>query len=162
MISGIESGFDPSQIEAMRTKMISEHFSQLDVNNDGLLDETEASSMADKFSELTGQAITGEQVISQLDTDGDKQLNFDEFKAGAPKGPPPRMRKMDTGSNLLELLNILNESDEDEDGTASIDGAADSAEGSNGTAVYLEKFQSLLTNMLGSSENTESTLNLLV
>lgn len=88
MISGISGGsyMYPTQMITMQRQM-EDPFEKHDSNGDGLLDETELSSMAEKISEMTGQSV--DEIVSELDADEDGLVSEEEFESGRPQGPPP-------------------------------------------------------------------------
>ena len=116
MISGIGSFSDYSQMSSMRSRM-ENPFEKLDSNGDGSLDKTEISSMAEKLSEMRGESVDADQIISKLDSDGDGLVNQEEFEAGRPEGPPPGMMGGGMPGNAAQsLLDEFEEMDSDGDG----------------------------------------------
>jgi Ca2+-binding EF-hand superfamily protein len=163
MISGIGASGDFSLIASMRGQMVNP-FEELDANGDGFLDETEIGTMADKFSEMTGQAVNASQLISKLDTDGDGQVSEEEFEAGRPEGPPPEMMGKPDGGLAVFLQQLLGGSEESEDDDSSDtedaldtngDGVVDAEELLAGMNWMIQEYQNRTAATLqdGGSEN---------
>jgi len=99
--------------------LISQMFSQADENEDGVIDEHELSQIVAMGPENGPGA---EELLSQLDTDGDGTISEAEFAEGpwanqqvqGPPPPPPPEEGSDTGSIFSQL-------DTDGDGTISED-----------------------------------------
>ena len=152
---------------AMRSQM-GNPFEKIDSNGDGSLDKTELSSFADKVSEMTGQSVDVEQMISKLDADEDGLVSQEEFEAGRPQGPPPggppgKMMGMMggmQGGGIESLLNMLNTS-EDEDSSSSVDsldtngdGIVDAEEAKAGINYFIQEYLNQLIS--ASDEGSES------
>ena len=124
MISAISSYMDPSLMSTSTTQVQRVNpFNKADTNGDGFLDSTELSTVAGKISEMTGETTDADQMMADLDSDGDGKLSEEEFEAGRPDGPPSPpggMMGMMGTEGTQSLLDILNES-EDEDSTSSTD-----------------------------------------
>jgi Ca2+-binding EF-hand superfamily protein len=104
-----------TQMSVMRGQ-IGNPFKEIDSNGDGSLDKTELGSLADKISEMAGQSVNVDEIISKLDTDEDGLVSQEEFEAGRPQGSPPRMMGM-MGGMQPQMMNPFEELDSDEDGS---------------------------------------------
>ncbi len=75
-----------------------EVFKKVDANGDGTFDKTELSEFAKMISQMSGQDIDVDEIMSLYDEDGDGILQEQEAyaaldgikeKIGSPPGPPP-------------------------------------------------------------------------
>lgn len=57
-------------------------FAKLDTDGSGGLSASELSAMAERISQRSGQVVTGEQLLGQLDRDGDSQVSRAELDQG--------------------------------------------------------------------------------
>lgn len=166
MISGVGGSMDFSRMAAMRGQM-GNPFEKMDSNGDGLLDEAELGSMAEKISEKTGQSVDAAQLLSKLDADSDGMLNQEELKAGRPQGPPPGMNGMKgmmggggLGNTTQSFLDMLNSSEDDavsdvEDSLdANGDGVVDAEEAMAGMNRMIQEYQNQMAGMLGQTSGS--------
>jgi Ca2+-binding EF-hand superfamily protein len=164
MVSGIGGGgfMYPTQMVAMRGQM-GNPFEEIDSNGDGSLDKTELGSFADRISEMTGQSVEVDQIVSKLDTDEDGLVSQEEFESGRPEGPPPGMMGgMQPGGmhgdGTQSLLDMLNSS-EDEDSSSWVDsldtngdGIVDAEEAKAGINYMIQEY----LNQMVSTSNEDS------
>lgn len=110
---------------AMSTEdFISQMFSKMDENEDGTIDEDELAQMVAMGPE---NGPSTEELLSQLDTDGDGAISETEFSEGAPANqqvmgpPPPPPPAQDTSETETETETetIFSQLDTDGDGTIS-------------------------------------------
>lgn len=167
MISEIGGFMGLSQMASMRSHM-GNPFEKVDANGDGSLDETEISTMADKVSEMTGESVGKNDILTKLDTDGDGLVNPEEFKAGRPKGPPPGMMGVGVqGGSMQSLLDLLNDSEDDEESSfqdsldTNGDGIVDVQEAIEGMKSVLQAYQNQMTDAISEMGGNDSGLNLL-
>lgn len=175
MISGISGGYYANyytQMHVMRSQA-ENIFEKFDSNGDGSLDETEISAFAEKISEISGQAVDVEGLVSNLDSDEDGLVSEEEFEAGrsqGPKGPPPPMTEMTGASQdggIQSLLDILNSSeDEDVSGfkdslDTNGDGTVDAEEAKAGINYLIQNYQNQLAGILNQGTENGSQINLL-
>jgi len=156
---------DLTRMTAMRGQM-GNPFEQLDSNGDGSLDKTELSSLADKISEMTGQSVNVDELVSKLDSDEDGLVSQEEFEAGRPQGPPLGMMGMQ-GGGMQSLLDILNES-EDEDVSSlrdsldtNGDGVVDAEEAKAGINYFIQQYQNQMTGTSNQDGETGGQLKVL-
>jgi len=168
MISGIGSSMDLSQMASMRSQM-GNPFEKVDSNGDGSLDKNEIVTMTEKISEMTGQSVDANEMLSNLDSDGDGLLSQEEFKAGRPKGPPPGMAGMMGGGNSIQsLLDMINGSENDSSSDSidpldtNGDGIVDAQEAEAGIRGLIQHYQNQMTGMLTEDSVSESQLDLSV
>jgi Ca2+-binding EF-hand superfamily protein len=176
MINGIDgAGFmDFTRMTEMRGE-VGNPFEKIDSNGDGELDKVELSSLAKKISEMTGQSVDVDQLISKLDGDKDGLVSEKEFEAGRPQGPlPGTMGLMGAmkpggmeGGGTHSLLNKLNGS-EDEDVSSWLDpldtngdGIVDAEEAKAGINYLIQKYQSQMTITSDQDDETSGQLKLL-
>jgi len=122
VINSIGSAFsNTGQMAGMgRRPSPAEMFSKIDEDGSGGLDQAELSDLATKLSEMTGEDVDAEELLSEYDTDQDGQLSEEETQAlmddhrpegppsggmGAMQGPPP------------DLSQLFSDADEDDDGS---------------------------------------------
>lgn len=71
---------------------LSQLISDADEDEDGSLDETEAQTLADMISEVSGEEVDAEELIAAYDEDGDGLLSEEEaltaLEANRPEDPP--------------------------------------------------------------------------
>jgi|JI10StandDraft_1071094.scaffolds.fasta_scaffold421786_1 Ca2+-binding EF-hand superfamily protein len=60
-------------------------FSRLDADGSGGLSSAELSAMAQRMSQMSGQVISGDTLLAQLDGDGDGQVSKTELQQGREK-----------------------------------------------------------------------------
>ena len=158
MISEI-GGYLESLLTASMRNNIGSPFQRLDSNEDGSLDKEEIATMVDDILNMTGQSTDADELLSRLDTDGDGKVSLEEFEAGRPEGmppPPPGMTGGMKGGNLQSLMNLMNESEDEESlGFLSYldengDGVID-AEEAAGVSKMVQQYQNRLTDLLGQS-----------
>lgn len=107
---------------AMSTEdFISQMFSKIDENEDGTIDEDELAQMVAMGPE---DGPSTEELLSQLDTDGDGAISETEFSEGAQAnqqvmGPPPPPPPPQEASETSETETIFSQLDTDGDGTIS-------------------------------------------
>jgi len=173
MISAVSSYMDPSLMTTTQTQTQKVNpFDKADTNGDGFLDASELASVAGNISSMTGKTMEADQLLADLDSDGDSKLSEEEFEAGRPEGPPPGMMGM-MGSGIMEgggvksLLDILNESDdEDSSSTDSMDlngdGIVDAEEALLGIQNLIHKYLGEIVDTTGQNDENQSQLNLSV
>ena len=171
MISAVSSYMDPSLMTTMQTQTQKVNpFDKADTNGDGFLDASELASVAGNISSMKGETVTADQLLADLDSDGDGKLSKEEFEAGRPDGPPPGMMGM-MGSGMeggvKSLLDILNESDdEDSSSTDSMDlngdGIVDAEEALLGIQNLIHKYLGEIVDTTGQNDENQSQLNLSV
>ena len=97
-----------------------EMFSKIDEDGSGGLDQAELSDLATKLSEMTGEEVDAEQLLSAYDTDQDGQLSEEETQAlmddHHPEGPPPGGMGAMQGPPP-DLSQLFSDADEDDDGS---------------------------------------------
>lgn len=170
MISAVSGFMDPSLMSTSTTRVQRVNpFNKADTNGDGFLDAAELATVAGKISEMTGETVEADQLLADLDSDGDGQLSGEEFEAGRPDGPPPAMIGM-IGSGMeggvKSLLDILNESeDEDSGSTDSLDlngdGVVDAEEALLGIQGILQGYLSQILDA-SADKASESLISLSV
>jgi Ca2+-binding EF-hand superfamily protein len=148
-------------------------FEENDSNGDGSLDKDEITSFADKISEMTGQTVDVDQMISDLDADEDGLVSEEEFEAGRPEGPPPGMMGgMQPGGmqagGIESLLNMLNSS-ENEDFSVSVDsldlngdGTIDADEAKTGISYLIQEYLNQMTETSDQDSENAGLLDLQV
>lgn len=173
MISGIGGSYmDPTQITAMRGPM-GNPFEKIDSSGDGSLDKAELSAFAGRISEMTGQSVDVDQMVSKLDGDEDGLVSLEEFKTGRPVSTPgmgTMMGGMQPGGmprgGIQGSLDMLNSS-EDEDSSSSVDyldtngdGIVDAEEAKSGINYLIQEYWSQTTNTLSQDSKKGSQFNL--
>ncbi|MFY8105601.1 MAG: EF-hand domain-containing protein [Elstera sp.] len=126
MVSSIGSGgFSTSALTQYRQQL----FTRADANGDGKLDadEIDTDLKSNAPQGIDGQAPTGTEIVSQLDTDGDGGVSQEEFA----NAKPPQGGRFDSGtaSTLLSaqeeatqaLLKLFERSDSNNDGDVTED-----------------------------------------
>jgi Ca2+-binding EF-hand superfamily protein len=97
-----------------------EMFNRIDENGSGGLDQVELSDLATKLSEMTGEDVDAEDLLSEYDTDQDGQLSEEETQAlmddHRPEGPPPGGMGAVQGPPP-DLSQLFSDADEDDDGS---------------------------------------------
>ncbi len=95
-------------------------FNKMDVDGSGSLDAAEVQSMSDMMAEKMGtDAKSVEDIMTQLDGDGDGALSFAEFEAGRPQGMQHggaagmMPTNMGYGKNKMDLSSLFSSSDEE-------------------------------------------------
>ncbi len=168
MISAISSYMDPSLMTSVSTQTQKANpFDAADTNGDGFLDSTELAAVAEKISKMSEETVTADQMLADLDSDGDGQLNEEEFEAGRPEGPPPPpagMMGMMGAEGTQSLLDILNESDdEDSSSTDSLDlngdGIVDAEEALLGIQNLIQKYLGDLVGVSGEDGGNQVNLS---
>jgi len=171
MISAVSSYMDPSLMTTTQTQTQKVNpFDKADTNGDGFLDASELASVAGNISSMTGKTMEADQLLADLDSDGDSKLSEEEFEAGRPDGPPPGMMGiMGSGmeGGVKSLLDILNESDdEDSRSTDSMDlngdGVVDAEEALLGIQNLIHKYLDEIVDTTGQNDENQSQLNLSV
>ena len=171
MISGIGGGgysMYTTYMGAMRGRM-ENPFGKIDTNGDGSLDKTEISSFADKISEMGGQSVDADELVSRLDTNEDGLISQEEFDAGRPEGPPPEGVMGMTGAmgpggmqegGMQGLLDMLNGLDTDSLDT-NADGIVDAEEAKSGITSLIQEYLSQASSTSNQDSGKGSLLNLL-
>ena len=70
----------PSPMQGPPPKKQEELFAEIDSNEDGVIDQDELETLAEKISEETGVTIDTEDGIANYDSDGDGALSSEELK----------------------------------------------------------------------------------
>jgi len=88
-IGGMNAGMAAMRMQGQRPDP-QQAFEGVDGNSDGNLNIDELQELIDMRSAKTGETgPSADELMAQLDSDGDGALSFAEFEAGRPKGPPP-------------------------------------------------------------------------
>lgn len=88
-IGGMNAGLAAMRMQSQRPDP-QKAFEGVDGNSDGSLNIDELQELIDMKSEKTGETgPSADELMAQLDSDGDGALSFAEFEAGRPQGPPP-------------------------------------------------------------------------
>lgn len=95
-------------------------FNKMDADGNGSLNAVEMQSMSDMMAEKMGtDAKSAEDIMAQLDSDGDGALSFSEFEAGRPQGMQHggaagmMPANMGYGKNQMDLSSLFSSSDEE-------------------------------------------------
>jgi len=134
MINGISgsSGYSTQmQMQGMQKRQGSaERFNKLDSDGNGTINQAELQTVADKFSEITGQQMNVEEVTATYDADNDGLLGKDEMQSmmmglrgqmGGQQGGPPDLQLLsayqtDSEKDLTStLMDMFGKQEEDED-----------------------------------------------
>jgi EF-hand domain pair len=135
MVNGIcgSSGYATQmQMQGITKRQGSEErFNKLDTDGNTTIDQTELQTVADTFSEITGQQMNVEEVTATYDADNDGQLGRDEMQSmmmglrdqmgGPQRGLPPSQQllsayQMDPENDLTSsLMDMFGEQDEDQE-----------------------------------------------
>lgn len=98
-----------------------EKFAEVDTDGSGGLDQTEFQTLADKISEVTGEETDVEALFATYDENGDGVLSENEtrsaMEANRPQGPPTPPPGGMMGGAPPDLSQLINDADENEDGT---------------------------------------------
>ncbi len=169
MVSSIGSGgFSTSALTQYRQQL----FTRADANGDGKLaaNEIDTDLKSNAPQGIGGQAPTGTEIVSQLDSDGDGAVSEEEFA----NAKPPQGGKFDsnTASTLLSaqeeatnaLLKLFEKSDSNNDGdvtedefTSYIKDAVDDEE-----LTASESFSKAIANLFSSQDtNGDGVVNAL-
>ena len=120
-------------------------FQEIDTDGDGGINQTELTTMAEKFSEMSGQTIDVENALSTYDADGDGSLSQEEMKTFMEENVPPpdfaqgmpgmqnmaahMFKQIDTdgdgGINQAELTSMAEAFNEMTGNTIDVEGAID-------------------------------------
>lgn len=169
MISGISGSMNFPQMPGMNGQM-GNPFERIDSNGDGSLDATEVASMADRLSEIKGESVNADEIMSKLDSDSDGLITEAEFAAGRPAGPPPGMTGMMGGGMkgglIQSLMGIESESEESESTESTIsldtngDGIVDAEEAAAGLNSVIQEYLNQMPSVLNLGSESASQLNL--
>ncbi len=91
---------------------LSDIYAETDSDGNGTIDSDEAQSLATMINEATDQELSGQDLISSYDEDGDGVLNETETIT-ALEDNQPQMTSADVVSGLFDILNAIDTDDDD-------------------------------------------------
>ena len=91
---------------------LSDIYADADSDGNGTIDSDEAQSLATMINQLTDQELSGDDLISKYDEDGDGVLSETESIA-ALEDNQPQMTSADVVSGLFDILNAIDTDDDD-------------------------------------------------